>query len=241
MPSEQHTETGTIPTAGLPEDLWVVIPAYNERGRIGAVLDELLQYVNNIVVVDDGSTDDTSADILSRPVWLLQHKHNLGQGAALQTGIDFALARGCSHIITFDSDGQHCPEDIGTLYDAIETHHSDFALGSRFLGKAEGIPLARRLMLKAAVVFTRILSGMALSDTHNGIRAMTRRGARSIHITANRMDHASELIDQIGKSRLKYVEVPVTIRYSTASLEKGQKTSAAIRLGLKLLLDKVTK
>ena len=94
-------------------------------------------------------------------------------------------------------------------------------------------------MLRAAVVFTRIMSGAMLTDTHNGFRAMTRRGAETLCITMNRMEHASEIIEQVARSGLKYIEVPVCIRYTADSLAKGQKTSAAVQLGLKLLLEKV--
>jgi glycosyltransferase involved in cell wall biosynthesis len=218
-----------------------VIAAYNEGGRIVAVLDELLRVATNVVVVDDGSVDDTGSRILTRPVWLLTHPVNLGQGAALQTGIDFALARGAEHIVTFDADGQHRPEDIPALIASLHANGADFALGSRFLGTAEGIPFSRLVMLKLAVLFTRVLSGAKLTDTHNGLRAMTRRGASQICIRFNRMEHASEVIDQIVRSGLKHIEVPVRVRYSVDSLAKGQRTSAALGLGVRLLLDKVTR
>ena len=203
------------------------------------MLDDLLKVVKNVVVVDDGSRDDTAGEVLKRPVWLARHAVNLGQGASLQTGIAFALERQAEIIITFDADGQHCTSDIPVLIEHLATHDADFALGSRFLGKAPGIPLSRKLMLRMAVLFTRVLSGVALTDAHNGLRAMTRRGAEKIHITMNRMEHASEIIDQIARSGLKYVEAPVTIRYTADSLAKGQKSSDALRLGIKLLLEKV--
>ncbi len=227
-------------TRPLPDGLWIVIAAYNEQRRIGAVLDDLLKVVRNIVVVvDDGPRDDTAAEVLQWPVWLARHAVNLGQGATLQTGLTFALERQAEYIITFDADGQHCTTDIPVLIERLTAAGADFALGSRFLGKAQGIPWSRKFMLQMAVLFTRVFSGVALTDAHNGLRAMTRRGAQEIHLTMNRMEHASEIIDQIARSGLKYVEVPVTIRYTVDSLAKGQKTSAAIRLGLKLLLEKV--
>jgi hypothetical protein len=142
-------------------------------------------------------------------------------------------------IVTFDADGQHCSSDLPLLIERLTAAGADFALGSRFLGKAQGIPWSRKLMLQMAVLFTRFFSGVALTDAHNGLRAMTRRGAQYLHITMNRMEHASEIIDQIGRSGLKYVEAPVTIRYTADSLAKGQRTSAAVRLGIKLLLEKV--
>lgn len=167
--------------------LWVVIPAYNEAGRIGQVLDDLGALDAEIVVVDDHSPDETSAEALQRTVWVLRHLANLGQGAALQTGIRFALERGAEFIVTFDADGQHHREDIMTLVEALRRNGADFALGSRFLGTAPGIPWSRRLILGIAVVFTRLFSGIAVTDTHNGIRAMTRQGAEKIHISMNRI------------------------------------------------------
>lgn len=225
-------------TRSLPEDLWIVIAAYNEEKRVGRVLDELLGTVCNVVVVDDGSRDETAAVVLRRPAWLIRHGINLGQGASLQTGISFALQKGARYVVTFDADGQHTPSDIPALVDALESTGSHFALGSRFLGHAEGIPLTRKIILRMAVLFTRLLSGVRLTDAHNGLRAMSREGAQSLRITMNRMEHASEIIDQIARSGLKYVEVPVHIRYTADSLAKGQRTSAAIRLGLKLLVER---
>ena len=154
--------------------------------------------------------DDTAGEVLNRPVWLVRHAANLGQGAALQTGIAFALQQHAEYIVTFDADGQHCASDLPVLIERLTAADADFALGSRFLGKAHGIPWGRRLMLRMAVLFTRVFSGVALTDAHNGLRAMTRRGAQHVHITMNRMEHASEIIDQIARSGLKYVEVPVT-------------------------------
>jgi glycosyltransferase involved in cell wall biosynthesis len=223
----------------VPNNVWIVITAYNEKQRIGPVLDDLLKVVRKIVVVDDGSSDGTAGEVLKRPVWLARHAVNLGQGAALQTGIALALERQAETIVTFDADGQHCTSDVPVLLERLAASGADFALGSRFLGKAQGIPWSRKLMLRMAVLFTRVFSGVALTDAHNGLRAMTRRGAQQVHITMNRMEHASEIIDQIVRSGLKYVEVPVTVRYTVDTLAKGQKTSAALRLGIKLLLEKV--
>lgn len=164
---------------------------------------------------------------------------NLGQGAAIQTGITFALRQGAEYVATFDADGQHDPGDLAKMLEQLHQTGVDYVLGSRFLGRAEGIPISRKLMLKAAVWYTRLMSGIRVTDTHNGIRLMTRRGAERIHITMNRMEHASEILDQIARSGLRFIEVPVTIRYSEASLAKGQKTSAAFRMGVKIIAERV--
>ena len=229
------------PVRLLPPDVWVVIAAFNEAPRIGQVLDDLSRVVRNVVVVDDGSGDDTGNEVLKRTAWLLRHPSNLGQGAALQTGITFALSRGASYIVTFDADGQHTPDDIPALISALGDAQADYGLGSRFLGRAENIPATRRLLLRFAVLFTHVFSGVSLSDAHNGIRAMTRRGAERLHIRLNRMEHATEIIDQIAESGLKYVEVPVHLRYTADSLRKGQRGSAAFGLGIRLLLNKVAR
>jgi len=218
--------------------LWVVIAAYNEEQRIGRVLKDLLQVVENVVVVDDDSGDKTAHIASQYPVWLLQHACNLGQGAALQTGIRFALDQGARYVATFDADGQHAVMDLEKMLAALIDSAADFALGSRFLGRADGIPFSRKILLKLAVLFTKLISGVSLSDVHNGIRVMTRRGAEQLRITLNRMEHASQVIEQISASGLRYVEVPVTVRYTAETLRKGQRTTAAVKLGLKLLLEK---
>jgi glycosyltransferase involved in cell wall biosynthesis len=165
---------------------------------------------------------------------VIQHPFNLGQGAALQSGIDLALAHGAAVIVTFDADGQHGVGDISRLAEALGEEKADFVLGSRFLEASSNIPPLRRLLLKAATAFTRITTGLRLTDAHNGLRAMTRRGAVAIRLRQNRMAHASELLAQIGASGLHYAERPVTIHYSAYSIAKGQKTSDAVVILLDL-------
>jgi polyprenyl-phospho-N-acetylgalactosaminyl synthase len=124
--------------------------------------------------------------------------------------------------------------DVDRLIDALLTQNADFALGSRFLGAAIDMPASRRLLLKAATWFTRITTGLCISDTHNGLRAMTHRGASKIRLRQNRMAHASEILHAIARSGLRYVEVPVTVDYSTYSLAKGQRLADSLRILLDL-------
>lgn len=210
--------------------IWVVIAAYNEAAVMARVTADVRRLGFPIVVVDDGSTDDTAMIAERAGAIVLRHPLNLGQGAALQTGIEFALVKGADVVVTFDADGQHRSADIPVLVRALSHHHVDYALGSRFLGCAVNLPLARRLLLQAATWFTRITSGLSVTDTHNGLRAMTRRGASAIRLRQNRMAHASEVLNQIATSGLKYVEVPVTIEYSRYSLAKGQKLGDAVSI-----------
>jgi polyprenyl-phospho-N-acetylgalactosaminyl synthase len=222
------TANGVNPARNDRSDVWVIIAAYNEARAISPVLATLRGGGRRMVVVDDGSTDVTADVAGTAGATVIRHPVNLGQGAALQTGITFALSQGADFIVTFDADGQHRAEHIENLLTALHVHSADFALGSRFLGEASNIPQARRLLLRAATWFTRVTTGLAVTDTHNGMRAMTRRGAEHIHLRQNRMAHASEFLTQIADSGLPYVEVPVIIDYSRYSLGKGQRTTGAI-------------
>jgi glycosyltransferase involved in cell wall biosynthesis len=220
-------------------DVWVVIAAYNEARAIGLVLAGLAGLPYRVLVVDDGSTDGTAHIAGHAGVEVLSHPINLGQGAALQTGIDYALLRGASHVVTFDADGQHRPEDIAALLTALAANDADFALGSRFRGGAIDLPALRRLMLRAATWFTRLTTGLDITDVHNGLRAMTRRGAGRLRLRQNRMAHASEILHQIAASGLRYVEAPVTIQYSRYSLAKGQRASEFVVILLDLFAQRL--
>lgn len=237
--------------------IFIIIPAYNEGTMIVDVLTELRCKLSpdglscQIVIVDDGSRDDTYANIaqyiheepgqptgLTLPaVHLLRHYINLGQGAALGTGIQYALAQGAEILITYDADGQHDPEDIPALIAPITAGKADVALGSRFLGDTSGIPSTRQVLLKAAIFFTGVTDGIWLTDAHNGFRALSAGAARQIEITQNRMAHASEIIREIARLKLHYVEVPVHVRYTDYSRMKGQRASDALNILLELLED----
>ena len=206
----------------------VVIAAYNEARVIAGVVAGVIHAGYDVVVVDDGSSDRTRDLAAAAGAVVLRHPINLGQGAALQTGIEFALRQGADIVVTFDADGQHRIADAARLVAALHTHGADFALGSRFLGGAVNQPLSRRILLRLATLFTRLTTGLSVTDTHNGLRAMTRRGAGAIGLKQNRMAHASEILHQIADSGLKFVEVPVTIEYSAYSLEKGQSMGDAL-------------
>ena len=229
-----------------PDDLgaatreaWILIPAYNEGPALAAVLAALRERHQNVVVVDDGSSDDTWRVAREHADHVLRHALNRGQGAALQTALEYALAQGARHVVTFDADGQHDPEDIGRLLAPIVAGECEITLGSRFLGGAIGIPRTRRLLLRLAVLLTRLVNHARVTDTHNGLRAFSRRAAERIHITLDRMAHASELLDQIVASGLPYREVPVTLRYSEYSLAKGQSARGAFRIVFHYLVGRM--
>jgi glycosyltransferase involved in cell wall biosynthesis len=220
--------------------IFIVIAAYDESSTARQVIERLLLVYPSVVVVDDGSTDDTYQQLEDLDLFLLRHIVNRGQGASLQTGIRFALQKGADVIVTFDADGQHQEKDIRALVEPILRGDCDVCLGSRFLGRAQNIPLSRRLTLKAGVVFTRVFSGIRVTDVHNGLRAFSREAAQSICITMDRMAHASELLDQLKQKKLRFEEVPVDVLYSRRSLSKGQSSWNAFKIAFDLLYRKLT-
>jgi len=219
-----------------------VVPAYDEETSLSSVVHDLKMVIplDQIVVVDDGSSDKTGEIAKELGVPTLSHLINRGQGAALATGIEYALSRGADIIVTFDADGQHRPLDIEKIVTPIIQGRAEIVLGNRFSStEPEGIRVGRHLILKLGVLFTRIVSGIRVSDCHNGLRALSNHAAQVIQIKQDRMAHASEILDEIAHKKLTFVEVPVKIRYTQYSLAKGQKTSGAFYLGIKFLLSKL--
>ncbi len=216
-----------------------VIPAYNEQDRVVAAINDATAFVDAVVVVDDCSKDKTVELAKQTGAHVLRHIINRDQGAALQTGMDYALSRlGADVVVHFDADGQMAGSDIPAMIAPILAGEVDVTLGSRFLGKAVDIPTFRRLMLKVAIFFTFWTSGLVLTDTHNGFRALSKKAANAIRLRQDHKAHATEILDQIGTKRLSYREIPVTIRYNAETLAKGQKTSAMFRVASDVIKGK---
>ena len=219
----------------------VIIPAYNESEVIGSVLAALVEMPYEIIVVDDGSSDATVKEIEKYPVWLLKHATNLGQGAALQTGFEFALSLPLvDYFITFDSDGQHDVKDIETIVKILDSSDIEVVLGSRFCegGIAENIKGLKKFVLKLAINFTNWQTGLKLTDTHNGMRGFKRGALSKIHLKQNRMAHASELLNQISAEKMKMQEIPVHIYYTEYSMKKGQSVLNGINILWDLFIGK---
>ena len=234
-----------MPRVELPADVRektiVVVAAYNEAACIESVLRELVVAYPRVVVVDDGSHDETGVIARRLVPHVLRHAVNRGKGAALQTAFTYLQRLEGDYVVTFDADGQHRVEDIAPLIAPLVDGTCEVTLGSRFLGSAVDMPLVRRLTLKLAILFTWLVSRVALTDAHNGMRAFSRKALSRIWLRADRMDYASELIDQICRSRLPFREVPVQIRYTDYSLAKGQTLRDAPRIALHYLLGRVTR
>ncbi len=240
--STGYTFTPFMSTPSNRQAVFVIIPAFNEQAVIRDVLEQFRSYNYSVVVVDDGSSKMLEEFLAGMPVYQLRHKVNLGQGAALQTGIEFALSKDAAYIVTFDADGQHDVKDIAALTEPLMQHKADIALGSRFLkNTAHNIPAKRKFLLQLARRFNFLFTGLLLSDAHNGLRAMTRKAALSIRIKENGMAHATEILIQIKKKKLNYVEIPVNIYYSEYSKRKGQTTRSGFRIIFDILLNKIFK
>lgn len=212
-----------------------VMPAYNEAQKINQVISRVERFVDSVIVVDDGSVDETSEKARGHKVVILKHLINLGHGAALQTGFEYAKLIGADVVVTFDADGQFRPHEIKKMTMPILNGEVDVTLGSRFLGSVENLPWIRWLVLKAGIVFTQVFSGVKLTDAHNGFRAFSSKAISKIHLQHNRWAAPSEIIFQIAKNQLKYKEIPVTVVYSRYSKAKGQGNFEALKIPFDLI------
>lgn len=205
------------------DDTWLIIPLFNEGSVVRAVIEDAGGSFPNIVCVDDGSSDDSVQEALAGGAVVLRHPINLGQGAALQTGIEFARVQPeAEYFVTFDSDGQHMVQDALAMVARLRTEPYDVIVGSRFLDDRTQAGRLKRMVLRLAVMFERLSTGVKLTDAHNGLRAFNRRAANAFDIQQNRMAHASEIVAQIGHHHLRYAEQPVHILYTDYSRSKGQ-------------------
>jgi polyprenyl-phospho-N-acetylgalactosaminyl synthase len=216
-------------------DVWVVIPVFNEAQVLESVIESVLPVFPNVVCVDDGSRDGSVEAVLRTRAHLVRHPVNLGQGAALQTGLAYARAQpGAQYFITFDADGQHRLEDAAAMLELARSPDVDLVLGTRFgAATAEPVPWIKRVVLKTAVLLSPAGRKLKLTDAHNGLRVLTRPVADDLQITMNGMAHASEIVSYLGRSSWRVREVPVSIRYTDYSRSKGQ----SLLNGVNILFD----
>lgn len=217
-----------------------VIPAYNEGSRIRKVLLEIAPFVDDIVVVDDGSQDETLDLVKNLPnIIVLRHVVNRGQGAALRTGTEAAVASGADIIVHIDADGQHDPADIPKLIHVLQEQEADIVFGSRFLGVSSvGMPWTRKILLNGAKQFNAFALGIPrrLTDPQSGFRVMKGTATKQIDFTQDRMAHCSEILQLVTRSNLHWAEAPVKIRYTTDTLAKGQKSVDAFKIVWELII-----
>lgn len=203
--------------------IYIVIPAYNEASRLGRVLTQLkfLNY-DDIVVVDDGSDDDTRRLASTYGVGVVCHPINMGVGAATQTGITYALKQGADYIVTIDADYQHKPEDISLLVDSIIEHESDLVIGSRFLNKENSIPISRVVFNKIANIIAYFITGIYVTDSQSGMKVFSRRFAAARTLNCVGFEFCVEMIRNARRLQGKVSEVPIRVTYSADTMKKGQ-------------------
>lgn len=189
---------------------FLIIPAYNEEKRIGAVVGESKKFIDDIVVVDDGSTDKTHIAAKNNGVTVLRHEINLGKGAALTTGCEYAFSRGAEAIVMMDSDGQHRPEDLPKFLKALGEGHK-FIIGSRYLGM--GMPLVRIIGNKFASFIICRFFGIYATDLICGFRAFTKDAYKKIKWESTGYGVETEMIARAGLSKIPLLEVPVQTVY----------------------------
>jgi glycosyltransferase involved in cell wall biosynthesis len=221
----------------------VIVPVFNESPVLEKTLQRLLAGNYKIIVVDDGSIDNIEEIIKKFPVIFLRHRLNLGQGAALQTGMSAAKILDADIVVHFDADGQHDANEIESLIAPLQQNKCDIVFGSRFLKNknSRSVPFIKRIILKTGRYINWLFYGILLSDAHNGFRAMNRKALEKIVITQNRMAHASEILQLVKKSALRYQEVPVTIHYTTYSRKKGQGIFNSVNIIFDLIFKKFEK
>lgn len=215
-----------------------VIPAYNEAQHINEVISRVRPFVDEIVVVDDHSQDETATLARQAGATVLRHPINRGQGAALQTGNDYALQTGADIIIHFDADNQFQAEEIPELVRPIEAGQAEAVLGSRFMGKESNLPaLKRQVIMPLARLINRLFFNIKLTDPQSGFRVLSRQATEKIKIKNDGMAHCSEILHQLFSKNIKVVEVPITVVYH----EFGQKFSGGLKIIKDMAIKKIIK
>lgn len=210
---------------------YIVIPAYNEENRIGKVIEETQRLgFNNIIVVNDASSDGT-LDVLNSydDLIVVSHLINLGPGGATQTGIECAARLGAKYIATIDADNQHDPNDLVKLVDKISSGKFDMVIGSRFIQK-NSIPKIRIVYNKIGNVFNYFLSGQVMTDSQSGLKIITTSLAKQLALEANGFEFCIEIIKNAKANNARITEIPISVRYTKETMDKGQSLSSGISM-----------
>ena len=206
-----------------PSEVAVLVPAFNEAGALGNTLTDLVGYGFSIICIDDGSSDSTRSIAQSSGAVVISHLSNLGQGAALETGFEYVRrSNKFRFIVTFDADGQHNPQEIMSLIEALELSGLDVILGSRFLNATYQSSKIKKFLLRSAAYISRYTIGLRLTDRHNGLRVFRREALFKVYLLDSGFGHADEILHLIKEHGLLYKEMPITIKYTDYSKSKGQ-------------------
>ena len=223
----------------------VVIPSYNESKVIDDVIIQVViaigdkkYYDIDIVVIDDGSSVDTSIFVSKLPVMLISHPINLGSGAATRTGLTFAKRNGYDFAVTIDADGQHSTKDMMNIIETLNTSETDLLIGSRLLN-SEGMPIIRVIGNKALNLATRTILGVRVTDSQSGMKGFSREALEKIEIRTNGFEFCSEIVWRAKQNKLNISETPIEAIYTDYSLNKGQSNINALRIIKNLLKQKM--
>ncbi len=218
----------------MNNDVYILIPVYNEEKKISEVILRLKEYFKNIVVVNDGSTDSTLDKLNNLDVIVINHLLNLGQGAAISSGFNFIkdLAN-AKAVITFDADGQHSVEDAIKFANEIIRCRENIIFGSRFIKNSSNIPPFKRLVLRIVTFITNKLTRMHLTDSHNGLKAYKVEALKNLSISIDGFAFETEIINIVSRYKITHKEMPTNTIYTEYSKNKGQK----LRNGLIILED----
>lgn len=218
----------------------VIIPAYNEEKTIRDVLQKAKKYVTKVVVIDDASSDSTHQIAIKEDAIVYRHSINRGLGGALGTGIKVALKENADIAVTLDADGQHDPSEISRLIQPIIDNKADVVIGSRFL-RNQKVPIRRKIYNKIGNIITYLLFSVKTSDSQSGFRALNHKALELLKIKTNKMEVSSEIMKEIGKNNLRFMEVPIKAIYTEYSLSKGQSFFTGLRTLFKLIILKLSK
>lgn len=225
--------------AGRPDGEYILIPAFNEAGKIGEVIADLSACgYTRVVVVDDGSRDDTAGRARGAGAVVLRHPINCGVGAATATGLAYLSKICAAAAATFDADGQHDPRDLAAVFAPIYDDGADVVIGSRMLNP-EGMPRIRRIAQRLASWSTFLLFGQWSTDSQSGLKAFSRRALGAIQLKTNRYEVCSEIIAEIRRRKLVMREVPVRAIYTEYSLSKGQGFTVGLKTLARLFIDRI--
>lgn len=208
----------------MHEKVFVIIPVYNEQEKVLSVINDLKKYFKNILVVNDGSTDKTSEILKSSDVCILNHLINLGAGAAISSGFEFIKRKkNIEAVITFDADGQHSAEDANNFANEIISCSEEVIFGSRFIKHSKNIPLLKKIVLLTVTYISNRITKVKLTDAHNGMNAFKTSCLKDISISIDGFGFASQIVNSVGKNKLRYKEMPTNIKYTDYSVKKGQR------------------
>lgn len=217
-------------------DSWVVIPLFNEATVIAEVVEGLRDSFTNVVCVDDGSSDGGGQIARNAGANVVTHPINLGQGAALQTGFEYALEREAQYVVTFDADGQHQVKDAVNMVERARSENLAIVFGSRFLDNRTKAGFVKKLVLKTATSVTNWITKTKLTDAHNGLRVIRHDALAKLKLKQDRMAHGTEIIVQLGRTGLPYAEQPVEVLYTDYSKAKGQSLLNSVNILIDLII-----